>query len=215
MHAHRMSRRFSSRRFYPLSPPNAANCGACDKPLAQHDGSLCACTATRASCECAIATRSGSGNLRLHTHHDGQPQRWRGGVCGAGPHPPIATRRTATSDSGTGGVTACSTGAGRDNARVATATRFTKPAATALLVVDLQPVYYSASPKISRAFPDLPANVAELIKLARDRSVHVIHIRAHYTREQSPWLYQRERVTGQPSPEVRQCAVSWTATRCR
>ena len=50
----------------------------------------------------------------------------------------------------------------------------------ALLVVDVQPCWYSQSPMLREAFPALPANVSAVIGSARERCMPVIHVRADY-----------------------------------
>lgn len=65
---------------------------------------------------------------------------------------------------------------------------YAEPGRTALLVVDCQPVFYAASPTIPHHFPQLPSNVARLLREARAAGVHVVHINAHYDDNVSPWL---------------------------
>ena len=51
---------------------------------------------------------------------------------------------------------------------------------TALVVVDVQTCWYSQSPTVRAAFPELPERMAALLKFARDKGVPVIHVRANY-----------------------------------
>ena len=85
---------------------------------------------------------------------------------------------------------------------------------TALLVVDVQPEYWSASEEVRRDFPDFEKNVAQALEMFRSRSMHVIHVRADYRKAngKSPWLWQFERIhkragTEKPFPEFREPLV--------
>lgn len=48
---------------------------------------------------------------------------------------------------------------------------------SALIVVDCQTDWFSASEEVRSAFPELPDNVAELLRTFRERSVPVVHVR--------------------------------------
>ena len=50
----------------------------------------------------------------------------------------------------------------------------------ALLVVDIQKIYYSKNMVIKTNFPNIPANVKKLLKACRHLGLEVIHIRANY-----------------------------------
>ena len=64
----------------------------------------------------------------------------------------------------------------------------------ALMLIDLQPVYWSLAPEIKRAFPDLPVNVSKLLKCARENDARVIHVKASYSQDACPWLQQFKRL---------------------
>ena len=64
----------------------------------------------------------------------------------------------------------------------------------ALMLIDLQPVYWSLAPEIKRAFPDLPANVSKLLKCARENDARVVHVKASYSQDACPWLQQFKRL---------------------
>ena len=64
----------------------------------------------------------------------------------------------------------------------------------ALMLIDLQPVYWSLAPEIKRAFPDLPVNVSKLLKCARENDARVIHVKASYSQDACPWLPQFKRL---------------------
>ena len=53
---------------------------------------------------------------------------------------------------------------------------------TALLVIDVQPEWYSQS-HVSALFPGMEANLTELLNVSRSHpeQIEVIHIRAHYS----------------------------------
>jgi nicotinamidase-related amidase len=76
---------------------------------------------------------------------------------------------------------------------------------TALLIVDVQPEYWSESPQVRRDFPDFPKNISSLIQNCRERNAkRIIWIRADYSYERSPWLYQFSRLhEGRIQPIVR------------
>ena len=61
---------------------------------------------------------------------------------------------------------------------------------TALLVVDVQPEYWSSCPSVRRDFPDFPANICRTVVACRDRNVKVLWVRADYRYSHSPWLVQ-------------------------
>ena len=57
-----------------------------------------------------------------------------------------------------------------------------KPSSTALLLIDMQPEWYSKS-HIATLFPNLPETIPSLLKVCRRASnIEVIHIRARYTK---------------------------------
>ena len=64
----------------------------------------------------------------------------------------------------------------------------------ALMLIDLQPVYWSLAPEIKRAFPDLPANVSKLLKCARENDARVVHVKASYSQDSCPWLEHFKRL---------------------
>jgi len=64
----------------------------------------------------------------------------------------------------------------------------------ALMLIDLQPVYWSLAPEIKRAFPDLPGNVSKLLKCARENDARVVHVKASYSQDACPWLPQFKRL---------------------
>jgi len=66
---------------------------------------------------------------------------------------------------------------------------------TALLIVDVQPEYWSSCPAVQQDFPDFEKNFGLTLKTARERKCKIIWVRADYTRESSPWLKQFERLS--------------------
>jgi nicotinamidase-related amidase len=56
-----------------------------------------------------------------------------------------------------------------------------------LLVVDIQKAFYTELPQIAETFPEFKTNVARLLSLCRSLGIEVVHIRAVYNPEQSPW----------------------------
>jgi nicotinamidase-related amidase len=71
-----------------------------------------------------------------------------------------------------------------------------KGESTALLIVDVQPEYWSKSPSIREDFPNFETNIARTIELCRKRNVKIIWVRADYRYHHSPWLNQFEKLKG-------------------
>ena len=65
---------------------------------------------------------------------------------------------------------------------------------TALLIVDVQPEYWSNCPAVRKDFPDFPSNLASTIETCRQRNAKIIWVRADYRYSHSPWLVQFERI---------------------
>ena len=59
---------------------------------------------------------------------------------------------------------------------------------TALVLVDIQQPFYSKNDQIKSEFPDFANNVTEALKYARANGIKVVHIRAVYSEEKSPWI---------------------------
>ena len=72
---------------------------------------------------------------------------------------------------------------------------------TALLVVDVQPEYWSECPAVRKDFPEFPQNLERTIKTSRARGCKIIFVRADYRFTHSPWLAQFARLRGQ-SPDT-------------
>eukprot|EP00535_Pseudo-nitzschia_heimii_P001464 CAMPEP_0197184558 /NCGR_PEP_ID=MMETSP1423-20130617/10112_1 /TAXON_ID=476441 /ORGANISM="Pseudo-nitzschia heimii, Strain UNC1101" /LENGTH=352 /DNA_ID=CAMNT_0042635397 /DNA_START=274 /DNA_END=1335 /DNA_ORIENTATION=- len=67
---------------------------------------------------------------------------------------------------------------------------------TALLIVDVQPEYWSNCPAVRKDFPDFPKHLQKTIEICRQRRAKVIWVRADYNHKHSPWLSQFERIRG-------------------
>ena len=65
---------------------------------------------------------------------------------------------------------------------------------TALLIVDVQPEYWSSAPSVRKDFPNFEANLARTIATARKNKCKIIWVRADYRKQHSPWLKQFERL---------------------
>jgi nicotinamidase-related amidase len=65
---------------------------------------------------------------------------------------------------------------------------------TALLVVDVQPEYWSQCPAVREDFPDFPKNLGKLVKQCRQQKAKIIWVRADYRYAHSPWLVQFARL---------------------
>jgi nicotinamidase-related amidase len=68
---------------------------------------------------------------------------------------------------------------------------------TALLIVDVQPEYWSNCPAVRKDFPDFPRHLYHTIDVCRRRRAKIIWVRADYRYSHSPWLMQFERMRGQ------------------
>jgi nicotinamidase-related amidase len=74
---------------------------------------------------------------------------------------------------------------------------------TALLVVDVQPEYWTQCPAVRQDFPEFPSRLAHVLKTCRERRAKIIWIRADYRYSHSPWLLQFSRLhNGKIPPEV-------------
>jgi len=67
---------------------------------------------------------------------------------------------------------------------------------TALLIVDVQPEYWSNCPAVRKDFPDFPKHLEKTIQICRQRRAKIIWVRADYRHKHSPWLTQFERIRG-------------------
>jgi len=67
---------------------------------------------------------------------------------------------------------------------------------TALLIVDVQPEYWSNCPAVNKDFPDFPKHLRKTIEICRQRKAKIIWVRADYRHKHSPWLSQFERIRG-------------------
>jgi nicotinamidase-related amidase len=69
-----------------------------------------------------------------------------------------------------------------------------KAETTALLIVDVQPEYWSHCPAVRKDFPEFPQRLANTIDICRKRRAKIIWVRADYRYSHSPWLLQFERI---------------------
>lgn len=68
---------------------------------------------------------------------------------------------------------------------------------TALLVVDVQPEYWSNCRSVRQDFPDFPSHLSAAVEICRQRRAKIIWVRADYRHSHSPWLVQFERLRGE------------------
>lgn len=74
---------------------------------------------------------------------------------------------------------------------------------TALLIVDVQPEYWSNCPPVRKDFPEFPEALKQTLAVCRERRTKIIWVRADYRYSHSPWLVQFERLhKGRIPPEV-------------
>ena len=75
---------------------------------------------------------------------------------------------------------------------------------TALLVVDVQPEYWSQCPAVREDFPEFPSRLSSLVNTCRTQRAKIIWVRADYRFSHSPWLLQFARLhDGKIPPEVK------------
>lgn len=67
---------------------------------------------------------------------------------------------------------------------------------TALLIVDVQPEYWTNCPAVRKDFAEFPKRLAKTIDVCRRRRAKIIWVRADYRYSHSPWLMQFERIRG-------------------
>ena len=85
-------------------------------------------------------------------------------------------------------------------------------AKTCLLVVDVQPEFWSDCVHVSKDFPEFPAKCARALSACRAAGALVVHVRADYSEERSPWLAQFALLN--PGKQVANCEageVKWEA----
>merc|ERR1712207_96043 len=58
----------------------------------------------------------------------------------------------------------------------------------ALLIVDVQPEFWSGCPQVRKDFWEFPVNLEKTIDFCRRQNAKIIWIRADYNFESSPWL---------------------------
>lgn len=73
---------------------------------------------------------------------------------------------------------------------------------TALLIVDVQPEYWSSCPSVRMDFPHFEENLARTIDMARKQRAKIIWVRADYRKHHSPWLIQFERLNRGQRPDT-------------
>ena len=69
-----------------------------------------------------------------------------------------------------------------------------KAESTAVLIVDVQPEYWTQCPSVQQDFPNFETNLQNLITNARKQQAKIIWVRADYRHYHSPWLAQFERL---------------------
>ncbi len=69
-----------------------------------------------------------------------------------------------------------------------------KAESTALLVVDVQPEYWTHCPSVRKDFPNFEQNLKRTIDTCRKQQSKIIWVRADYRYNHSPWLVQFDRL---------------------
>jgi nicotinamidase-related amidase len=80
---------------------------------------------------------------------------------------------------------------------------------TALLIVDVQPEYWSECPAVRKDFPHFPSQISSLVKNCRSQSAKCIWVRAEYSFERSPWLQQFSRLHQGRIPPIVKPSSEW------
>ena len=84
------------------------------------------------------------------------------------------------------------------------------PSKTALLIVDVQPEYWSECPPVRRDFPNFPTKISNLLTHCRSNNTkRIIWVRADYSYEHSPWLHQFARLHNGSIPPIVRPSSKW------
>ncbi len=84
------------------------------------------------------------------------------------------------------------------------------PSKTALLVVDVQPEYWSECPPVRCDFPNFPTKISNLLTHCRSNNTkRIIWVRADYSYEHSPWLHQFARLHNGSIPPIVRPSSTW------
>ena len=84
------------------------------------------------------------------------------------------------------------------------------PSTTALLIVDVQPEYWSECPPVRRDFPNFPTKISNLLTHCRSNNTkRIIWVRADYSYEHSPWLHQFARLHNGSIPPIVRPSSKW------
>jgi nicotinamidase-related amidase len=82
---------------------------------------------------------------------------------------------------------------------------------TALVIVDVQPEYWSECPAVRQDFPHFPSRISSLIDNCRSKNAKCIWVRADYSFENSPWLQQFSRLHKGRIPPIVKPSSEWEA----
>lgn len=80
---------------------------------------------------------------------------------------------------------------------------------TALLIVDVQPEYWSQCDAVRKDFPHFPSRISSLIRNCRSEGCKLIWVRADYAYDRSPWLQQFARLHQGRIPPVVKPSSKW------
>lgn len=80
---------------------------------------------------------------------------------------------------------------------------------TALLIVDVQPEYWSECPAVRADFPHFPSRISSLVEHCREQQAKCIWVRADYSFDKSPWLQQFSRLHQGRIPPVVEPNSRW------
>jgi len=78
-----------------------------------------------------------------------------------------------------------------------------KADSTALLIVDVQPEYWTHCPSVRKDFPKFEQNLKRTIDICRKQKAKIIWVRADYKYNHSPWLVQFDRLNGGNRPDTK------------
>lgn len=95
------------------------------------------------------------------------------------------------------------------NNSITTSTPLLDASRTALLIVDVQPEYWSECPAVRQDFPHFPSKISNLIEHCRSQNAKCIWVRAEYSFERSPWLQQFARLHQGRIPPVVEPSTKW------
>lgn len=98
---------------------------------------------------------------------------------------------------------------GEQNSFISLQSEHLDASTTAVLIVDVQPEYWSDCPAVRQDFPNFPQQMKELLETVRAKDAKCIWVRAEYDYEKSPWLQQFARLHKGRIPPIVKASSHW------